>query len=112
MTNSLTSPTDRRPATARGPAVTLAVAGALLATGGLLHPSGPWTAQLVDLRWIPAHAVLLLGAVAATVALFLLAARLDLPRPVRTGTGSPASGPRSGPSRWCRTCSRSPTRTP
>ncbi len=89
---SSTSPTDLSPATARGPAMTLAAGGALFAVGGLLHPSGPWSEQLVDLTWIPAHAILLLGAVAVSVALFLLASRLTLPPRVRTATRVAAVG--------------------
>lgn len=82
MTNSLTTPTELRPAV-RGPALTLAASGALLMIGGLLHPSGPWDVQLVDGRWIPAHVGILLGAVLLVVALLRLSAGMP-PSRVRT----------------------------
>lgn len=83
MTNSLTSPTELRPAGTRAAALTLATSGALLTVGGILHPSGPWTEQLVDGRWIPAHVGILIGAVLLVVALLRLSGDMP-PSRVRT----------------------------
>jgi hypothetical protein len=84
MTNSLTSPTGIRPAaTTRAGALTLAASGALLTAGGILHPAGPWSEQLVDGRWIPAHLGILLGAILLVVALLRLSAAMP-PSRVRT----------------------------
>ncbi|MFB9381806.1 hypothetical protein ACFFTK_01565 [Pseudonocardia petroleophila] len=51
------------PAVTAGPPVAVAVAGALIAVGGLLHPKGDPVAQLADPGWTPAHLALLAGLV-------------------------------------------------
>lgn len=58
------------PAATAGPPIAVAVAGALLTAGGLLHPGGDPVVQLADPIWTPAHLLLLASFVVLAPALF------------------------------------------
>lgn len=65
----------------------LAAAGVALAAGGLLHPDGDPIAQLASPLWATSHAVLMVGMLLLAIGAAGAAARLELPRPIRTAAG-------------------------